>query len=77
MPTIVVIEGFRFFFYSNEHQPTHVHVRHGSGEACFEMEPAVELRDSKGMSVAELRKALRLVQENKQLFLEKWNEFFG
>ena len=29
--------GFRFFFYSNEHRPIHVHVRKGGGEAVFEV----------------------------------------
>ena len=29
MPTVFIIEGFRFFFYSNDHAPLHVHVQHG------------------------------------------------
>ena len=35
MPTIFTIEGFRFFFYSNDHAPVHVHVQHGGGEAAL------------------------------------------
>ena len=34
MPTLLRVEGFRFFFYSNERQePPHVHVEKGDGEA--------------------------------------------
>jgi hypothetical protein len=34
MPTLLRVEGFRFFFYSNERQePAHVHVEKGAGEA--------------------------------------------
>ncbi|HTA94655.1 MAG TPA: DUF4160 domain-containing protein, partial [Verrucomicrobiae bacterium] len=29
MPTIFEKDGFKFFFYSNEHRPIHVHVRYG------------------------------------------------
>jgi hypothetical protein len=29
MPTVFIKDGFRFFFYSNEHRPIHVHVRKG------------------------------------------------
>ena len=27
MPTIFEQEGYRFFFYSNDHEPIHVHVQ--------------------------------------------------
>ena len=46
MPKIFEIDGFRFFFYSNEHDPIHVHVRYEGGEAVFELIDMVELRDS-------------------------------
>ena len=36
--------GYRFFFYSNEHRPIHVHVRYGSGEAVLDAE-AEDYRD--------------------------------
>jgi hypothetical protein len=35
MPTVFIKDGFRFFFYSNDHTPIHVHVKRGSGEAVF------------------------------------------
>lgn len=38
MPTVFEKDGYRFFFYSNEHEPIHVHVRYGEGEAVFSVE---------------------------------------
>jgi hypothetical protein len=29
MPAIFKYEGFRFYFYSNEHLPEHIHVENG------------------------------------------------
>ena len=49
MPKIFELDGFRFFFYSNDHDPIHVHVRYESGEAVFELIEEVELRDSHGI----------------------------
>ena len=50
MPTVFIEQGYRFFFYSNDHQPIHVHVRYGDGEATFDLaDNAVELRDNYGM----------------------------
>ena len=77
MPIVFEKDGYRFFFYSNEHEPAHVHVRYGGGEAVFDVEELVELRESHGMKVAELRKALKLARENRDLILEKWHEHLG
>ena len=49
MPRIFEKDGFRFFFYSNEHSPVHVHVRYAGGEAVFVVGSAVELRESQGL----------------------------
>lgn len=29
--------GFIFYFFSNEHEPVHVHVKHGSEECIFDL----------------------------------------
>ena len=74
MPKIFEKDGFKFFFYSNEHRPIHVHVRYGGGEAVFYVEGAVELRESQGLKVRELSRAEQLVKEHQQLIIEKWHE---
>jgi hypothetical protein len=54
MPKIFEADGFRFFFYSNDHLPLHVHARHGDGEAMFLIEPEVKLRESSTLNVRQL-----------------------
>ena len=77
MPKVFEKDGFRFFFYSNEHGPIHVHARYGDGEAVFDVEPVVELRESYGLRVAELSKAQKLAEEHRELIIEKWHEHLG
>ena len=77
MPRVFEKDGYVFFFYSNEHQPIHVHVRYGGGEAVFNVEGDVELRNSYGMKVKELSKAESLASEHQALIQEKWHEHFG
>ena len=69
MPRILEKDGYRFFFYSNEHRPIHVHVRYGSGEAVFKVEDGVELRESQGLKVKELAKAESLAEEHRELII--------
>lgn len=77
MPTVFEKDGYRFFFCSNEHEPIHVHVRHGGGEAVLDVVRNVELRESQGMKMSELRKALSLAREHRELILERWHERVG
>jgi hypothetical protein len=77
MPTLLRIEGFRFFFYSSERQePPHVHVEKGAGEAKFWLQP-VQLVYSHRLTRAELRRARELTFEHQATFVERWNEHFG
>ena len=77
MPRIFERDGYRFFFYSNEHRPIHVHVRYGGGEAVFDVEHTVELRESQGLKVRELAKAEELANQHRDLIIERWNEHFN
>lgn len=78
MPTVFTIEGFRFFFYTNDHTPVHVHVQHGGGEAVFEIvDGAASLRESAGMKVSELRRAEEIAIEHMAEIERKWHERFG
>ena len=77
MPTVLTEEGFRLFFYSNDHRPIHVHVRRGDGEAVFAVEGEIELRESVGLKLQELRRAQELVREHRDLIVEKWHEHLG
>jgi hypothetical protein len=74
MPKIFEKNGYRFFFYSNEHRPIHVHVRYGGGEAVFDVEMVVQLRESQGLKVKELAQAEQLAEEHRSLIIKKWHE---
>lgn len=78
MPSIFEKEGYRFFFYSNDHAPMHVHVEHGGGEAAFEFNnDGVVLRESAGMKISELRRAEELAIEHRKEIERRWHERFG
>ena len=63
MPTALDREGFKYFFYSNEHMPEHVHVKNGSGKARFDISDGVQLVESKGMKLQELKRAQENAEE--------------
>jgi hypothetical protein len=52
-------------------------VRYGGGEAIFDVENEVELRESYGLKVGELSKAQLLAENNKETIIQKWHEFFN
>ena len=37
MPKIFEYFGFIFYFFSNEHEPIHVHVKHSGTECIFDL----------------------------------------
>ena len=77
VPTLLLIEGFRFFFFSNEGlEPPHVHVELGDGHAKFWLQP-VELAGAQRLKQQEVRRARMLVEQHREKFLERWNEYFG
>ena len=76
MPTVLRVDGFRFFFYSKEgNEPAHVHVEQQDNEAKFWLSP-VSLVWNAGFNTAALTRLHALVRANQTLFLEKWNEHF-
>ena len=77
MPTVFIKNGFRFFFYSNDHRPIHVHVRKGGGEAVFQIEDQIKLRESVGLKTQELQEAEELAIEHRQSIIEAWHEHIG
>ncbi len=75
MPTLLIKEGFKFFFYANEHLPMHIHVAKGSGYAKIDLQT---LQASENyFRVSELKRALEITAEHQRNFARKWNEFFS
>ena len=77
MPTLLLVEGFRFYFFSEERQePPHVHVRKGDSVAKLWLRP-VEFAYARGFNRAEIRRVRELTFEHQVFFVERWNEYFG
>ena len=76
MPTIFIVFGFRFVFYSNDHSPIHVHVLKGGNKAKYSLFP-IELIDNQGMKPSELRMIEQVLSENQEVIAEHWNRFFN
>ena len=75
MPTVLRIDGFRFFFFSDEHTPSHIHIEKGDGYARIELEN-IKITDSYNLNSRELKKLRVLVQENNEKLIKAWNEYF-
>lgn len=77
MPTILIIFGLCFFFYANEHLPIYVHLENGDGTAKIVLEPEIELVENNGVKSNDIRRAMTIVEQYKEEFIDKWNEFHG
>jgi len=75
MPTILRIEGYRFFFFSDEHLPQHIHIEKGDGYARIEIE-SNKVTDSYNLTSKELKKLTTLVNQNNEKLKKAWNEYF-
>ena len=77
MPTLLRWRGYRFFFYSADGwEPPHVHVAKGGREAKIwlrDLSVAVNL----GYNARELNEIVRKTREEREAFLEVWNDHFG
>ena len=78
MPTIFIVNGFRFFFYSNENnEPAHVHVVKGGANGKIWLLPKIEITYLHGFSLSEAKEIESIISVNIDLLIKKWNEYFG
>jgi hypothetical protein len=77
MPTVLRVQGFRFYFYANEgSEPPHVHVDKGDATGKLWL-VGVRWADSADFSPAQQRTIRHIVQQHHAELSAKWNEFFG
>lgn len=77
MPTLLILFGLRFYFYTRDHEPIHVHVKSSEGVAKFEIEDEVVLVENKGVKPKDIKLAESILEENKENFREEWKRTFG
>lgn len=79
MPTILVLLGWRLFFYANEgSEPIHIHCRNGGKECKFWLDAdAFDIREafSSGMSARDARQIRKIIFEHFEYIVEQWQEF--
>ena len=75
MPTILEIFGLRFFFYANEYLPIHVHLQNADGKAKIALEPDIELIENNGIKPKDLKRAMSVIEQYRDEFVEKWKQF--
>lgn len=75
MPTIFEIFGLRFFFYSDDHTPIHVHVVKGDDDAKIQIDPEVRLVYNHGLKAKDLKRALELAEMYKEDIVDVWNRY--
>ena len=76
MPTVLLAEGYRFFFYSDErNEPPHVHVEPAERRAKFWLAP-IALSWNDGFRSGELKEIERIVRSHLQMLVGEWNEHF-
>ena len=76
MPTLFILFGMRFCFYTEDHEPIHVHVIAHGIEAKFNLDPEVTLVYNKGLTSREVRLAKELIEENEEIIRERWKAIF-
>ena len=75
MPTLLNQDGFKFFFYANEHEPRHIHVIKGNGFAKVELDNLTVVQNY--LKPKDLKLALVIIKENQISFIRIWNEWFN
>lgn len=85
MPKIYEYFGFIFYFYSNEHEPIHVHAIHEDKESVFDLIMQdgklikINIRKRKGIDMLvdkDINIAETFIRRYHKEIIEKWVTFF-
>ncbi|MFA7569703.1 MAG: DUF4160 domain-containing protein [Sulfurimonadaceae bacterium] len=76
MPTVLRVDGFRFFFFSDEHLPLHIHVEKGDGYMRVELE-TFKITKRYKISKNDEKKILIIIQQHQEKLIGAWNEYFN
>ena len=85
MPKIFEYIGYILFFYSNEHEPVHVHVQHGEYQSKIDLIfengklKTIIYRPVKGytpISSERQKEINKFLRKYHQEIIDKWTDFF-
>ena len=81
MPTILVIAGWRLFFYSNEsHEPIHIHAEKAEMEIKFWIDiENYEIKEafSFNFTPQAKREIKKIIYEHFEYIVSEWNKHFS
>ena len=72
MPVLFYYLHLKFYFYSNEHEPIHVHVSTGQAEAKFNITPTTKLIENHGLKARDIRIAIKAIEDNRDIITRQW-----
>jgi len=79
MPTVLMLLGWRFFFYSNEgNEPIHIHCQKGDAEAKYWLDAqAFEISETYayGMSPGDRRTVRSIIFQHFDYIVSEWVRF--
>lgn len=76
MPTLLRENGYRFFFFSDEHLPRHVHIEKADQYLKIELD-SLKIIDNYKMTSKEIREVLEMTEKHRHFLLERWDEYFN
>ena len=57
--------------------PIHVHLENADGLAKIALEPEIKLVENNGIKPKDIKRAMSIVEQYREEFIEKWIEFHG
>ena len=57
--------------------PIHVHLENADDLAKIALEPEIKLVKNNGIKAKDIKRAINIVEQYKEEFIEKWKEFHG
>ena len=80
MPTILLVQGWRLFFYMNEgNEPIHIHARKAESECKFWLRPAfyeIEEDWSRNLTPRLRREVRKIIFDHFDLIVGEWKKQF-
>ncbi len=80
MPTVLRKDGFNFVIYSDDHEPSHTHVKKAGTEVVINLgdeRTAPFERENQGMTRQNRRKALQIASAQQAYLIEQWRRVNG
>ncbi len=72
MPEVLRLFGLKFYIYTRDHQPPHVHVVSSDGSAKFAIEEEIKLIENAGVKPKDIKLAESIIEDNRDNILREW-----